>query len=554
MTRRLAAILAADIIGYSKLMGEDEAGTLAALRRLRSEVFSPAVASKRGKIIKSMGDGWLVAFNSAEDAVTCAMHVQDRLTTDPTIKLRIGVDTGDVVHQDEDVFGDDVNIAARLEEISPHGGVAISDAVWGALDGTLKPSFDDQGEKALKNIAHPVRVWARGGDVAGGFDAKFEAGFPNLAIVPIETSSDDAEVQELAAAITSDLATYLGAVQWINAETSAEPAPNAYIAQGALRARGGRIRLEVTLSAPNGQALWREKYESLIEDSFDWQDQTSRAISTNLFGHILQREELRIETTPEDQRTAEQWHNYALLRSSQDAAGLIECIQCMERAIELAPNWGHPYVMAVAALFSATSMGLTKGFEPFIAKQAGWFQKADELEPKASSARAMLAFAHFVQTGDRDAARGVTSQLLKHLPFDPDVLMFGRYLFLYAGEPQPGLDCLRKLAEIGLHTPYSAAVHNGIAFANVQLGLLEDALDHSRKALAINPTYPATNRHLAAIFVLTGDAKAAAEQLKVFNRLIPDETISKIRERVRMGDTEHALRYLEGLRLAGMPE
>lgn len=257
MTRRLAAILAADIIGYSKLMGEDEAGTLAALRRLRSEAFSPAVASKRGKIIKSMGDGWLVTFDSAEDAMTCAMHVQDRLTTDPTIKLRIGVHTGDVVHQDEDVFGDGVNIAARLEEISPHGGVTISDAVWGALDGTLKPSFDDQGEKALKNIAHPVRVWARDGDVAGGFDAKVEAGFPNLAIVPIKTSSDDAEVQELAAAITSDLATYLGAVQWINAETSAEPAPNAYIAQGALRARGGRIRLEVTLSAPNGQALWR---------------------------------------------------------------------------------------------------------------------------------------------------------------------------------------------------------------------------------------------------------------------------------------------------------
>jgi len=153
MTRRLAAILAADIIGYSKLMGEDEAGTLAALRRLRSEAFSPAVASKRGKIIKSMGDGWLVTFDSAEDAVTCAMHVQDRLTTVPTIKLRIGVHTGDVVHQDEDVFGDGVNIAARLEEISPHGGVAISDAVWGALDGTLKPSFDDQGEKALSQTS-----------------------------------------------------------------------------------------------------------------------------------------------------------------------------------------------------------------------------------------------------------------------------------------------------------------------------------------------------------------------------------------------------------------
>lgn len=554
MNRRLAAILAADVIGYSKLMGEDEAGTLAALRRLRSEVFAPAVASKRGKIIKSMGDGWLVEFASAEDAVTCAMQVQDKLTTDQTIKLRIGVHTGDVVHQDEDVFGDGVNIAARLEEISPNGGVAISDAVWGALDGTLKPSFDDQGSKSLKNIAHPIKVWARGGDVAGGLDAKIEAGFPNLAIVPIETSSEDAEVQEIAAAITSDLTTYLSAVQWIDAETSADPTPGAYVAKGALRARGGRIRLEFALSAPDGQQIWREKYDSSLEDSFDWQDQTSQIISTNLFGHILQREELLIEMTPEDQRTAEQWYSYALLRSSPDAEGLIESIQCMQRAIELAPTWGRPYAMAVAALFAATSMGLAKGFEPFIAKQAEWFQKADEFEPKASPARAMLAFAAFVQTGDRDAARGITSQLLKRLPFDPDVLMFGGYLFLYAGEPQPGLDCLRKLAEIALHTPYSAAVHNGIAFASVQLGALDDALEHSQQALAINPVYPAANRHLAATFALNGDAKAATDQLKVLDRLVPEETISKVRGRLGMGDTEGARRYLEGLRLAGMPE
>ncbi len=553
MTRRLAAILAADVVGYSRLMGEDQEGTLSALRRLRSEVFAPAVASRHGKIIKSMGDGWLVAFDSAADAVTCAMQVQDRLTGEDAIKLRIGVHTGDIVQEDEDVFGDGVNIAARLEAISAPGGVAISDAVWGALDGTLKPSFDDQGEKTLKNIAHPVKVWARGGDIAGGA-AKTFAGAAKLALIPIEATRDNAEVRELAAAITGDVAAFVGVSAWVQAGITETPSDGAYVARGSLRSRGDRIRLEASLTSPSGTLLWSEKFDGALSESFDWQDVTSEAIATFVFGQVLAREELIIEQTPEDQRSAEQWFIYGILRSSQDTEGLRHGLFCMVRAIQLKPDWGRPYVQALAILFAATSIGLGELFTDYIAKQSEWLAKANELEPKASPAQAILAFAEYGRTGDRDVARKAMSALLRSQPFDPDVLMFGGYLFLYAGEPQPGLDCLQKLARYAMHTPYAAATHNGIAFAQVQLGDFDAAITSAKAALAINPKYSATRWNIVASLASLGRYEEATKQLAILELSVPGETISKERDRLRLGDTEYARRYLEGLRLAGMPE
>ena len=158
MRRKLLAVLAADVTAYSRLMESDAEGTLAALLRMRAEVFGPTVASRRGRIVKSMGDGWLVEFVSAADAAAAALLVQDELAARGGLRLRIGVHVGDVTHADEDLFGDGVNVAARLEALCEPGGVAISDAVWSSLDGTLRPSFDDGGERTLKNIARPLRI------------------------------------------------------------------------------------------------------------------------------------------------------------------------------------------------------------------------------------------------------------------------------------------------------------------------------------------------------------------------------------------------------------
>ncbi len=162
MERRLAAILAADVAGYSRLMGEDGAGTLGALRQLRTEILAPAVNGHRGKVVKSMGDGWLVEFASVIDAVTCAIELQERLTGHDIIKLRVGVHLGDITHEEEDIFGDGVNIAARLQEIAEPGGIVISDMARRSIDGKLAAAFVDLGAQDLKNIAEPITVYGWG--------------------------------------------------------------------------------------------------------------------------------------------------------------------------------------------------------------------------------------------------------------------------------------------------------------------------------------------------------------------------------------------------------
>ncbi|MDH3582169.1 MAG: adenylate/guanylate cyclase domain-containing protein, partial [Hyphomicrobiales bacterium] len=160
--RQLAAILSADVVGYSRLMGEDETATLSALRRFRSEFLRPTIDSHHGAIVKSMGDGWLIKFASVVDAINCAIRLQEQLTDEETFKIRIGVHLGDITHEDEDIYGDGVNVAARLQEISEPGAVAISDVAWRSVDGKLSAMFTALGPVELKNITRPVSAYGWG--------------------------------------------------------------------------------------------------------------------------------------------------------------------------------------------------------------------------------------------------------------------------------------------------------------------------------------------------------------------------------------------------------
>jgi adenylate cyclase len=207
VTRRLAAILAADVVGYSRMMGEDEAATLAALRKTWDEIFNPAVAGHRGRIAKMMGDGALVEFSSAVDAVQCAVAIQEavaeRGAAEPkeerAIRFRIGVNLGEIVIEGDDILGDGVNIAARLESEAPQGGVLISDVVQGQVRGKIGQGFSDAGEITLKNIVHPVHVWAWSGDkahpaVASGSRApQPPTEKPSIAVLPFAVMSNDPE-------------------------------------------------------------------------------------------------------------------------------------------------------------------------------------------------------------------------------------------------------------------------------------------------------------------------------------------------------------------------
>lgn len=297
MQPRLAAILAADIVGYSALVGADQAATLRALKRFRTEILAPGVAAHGGRIVKSMGDGWLVEFASALGAVDCALQVQDRLADQRLIRLRIGVHIGDVVHEDEDVFGDGVNVAARLEQDCPPGEIAISDAVHGALDGTRRVHFRDAGERVLKNIARPVRTWRRpapGGTPAPAPEAPAER--PSIAAPVFDDLSGDPAQDHLGDGIAEETAHALSRCRWL--VVVARPAAGAargaaqdvreiaralgvrYLLDGTLRRAGDRVRITARLvDGRTGARLWSERYDRQAADPLALQDEIAEAIA-----------------------------------------------------------------------------------------------------------------------------------------------------------------------------------------------------------------------------------------------------------------------------------
>ncbi len=277
LERRLAAVLAADVVGYSRMMGADEAATLAVFAQLRHGIFEPLVRRHRGEVVKRTGDGWLVEFFSALDAVNCAIAVQESLLKHPAIKLRIGVHIGDVMHDDEgDIHGDGVNIASRLEGVAKPGGVAISDQVYNSLDGTRTPAFGDGGEHDLKNIARPVRVWNWPG-VAAAVHGATGAPVDTTPIVLLESLSLGGDVDaaaDLALDIQSGLQNALSNRSGIRVATSVEGAGSpTYRLQGRCRVSGARCRLHLSITvAASGETCWTTKIDGRLDDMFGFVD------------------------------------------------------------------------------------------------------------------------------------------------------------------------------------------------------------------------------------------------------------------------------------------
>lgn len=560
MQRRLAAILAADVVGYSARMGADEAATLAALRALRAEVLGPTVAARGGRVVKSLGDGWLVEFAAAADAVVCALQMQDRLDAPGGLRLRIGVHVGDVVHEDGDVYGDGVNVAARLEAEAPPGGVAISEPVYGALDGTLRPSFDDGGERALKNIARPVRVWLRGGGPAADPRAAGagagRAGFPRLAVQPVATSDPRDEVRELGEALTGDVLAYLGAVRWLEARAGAAAAAGgAYRLSGALRGRGDRLRLEVRLSAPDGRPLWSGKFDGALSDAFDWQDETGEAVATTAAGLILDEEHARLGATPDAEITAEQCFLAGLMayRTFRQEA-FEESLHHLVRAIERKPDLSDAYANAIFTVLAGRTVGFRGGFDRYAAMLPGWVEIARNLPGRSPMLDLALAIADFQRDGAAPPLRLALADVLRRAPFDPQVLAFAGWGHLWIGDAREAMDCFARQRRLGRQDPFAVAVLGGMATASVQLGDDAAAIAHAEAGLAIADGYPTLHSARAAALALAGRQAEAERAFAAYRDLVPDRTLAAWKAVNDYGGSAGGARYFEGLRRAGMPE
>jgi adenylate cyclase len=370
LQRRLAAILAADVVGYSKLMGEDEAGTLAALRQVRQHLLAPAVEQHRGGVVKSMGDGWLVEFPSAADAVTCAIQVQDELSDNEIIHLRIGLHIGDVTFEDEDIYGDGVNTAARLQELAQPGAIVISSTIRRSIDGKLAENFADLGPQNLKNISDPITAFGRGMDGIGDNveqAAPTLSEKPSIAVLPFVNMSGDPEQEYFADGMTEDIITALSRFHQffvtarnssfnykgksVDVKQAAGELGVQYVIEGSVRTVGNRARITAQLiDAVDGHHIWAERYDRELDDIFAVQDEITAAIVAAIEPNISRQERERAQRIPPS--SLDTWGQYqrglaAYYATNED--GLAAAIEIFDRVNELEPQFQAAFAMAAEA-------------------------------------------------------------------------------------------------------------------------------------------------------------------------------------------------------------
>jgi adenylate cyclase len=306
-TRRLAAILAADVAGYARLIGADEGGTLERLRALRREILDPKIAEHRGRLVKTTGDGLLVEFASVVDALRCATEVQAALTegnvplpSNRRIAFRIGIHQGDIVVEDGDIFGDGVNIAARLEGLAEPGGICVSARVQEDAAGKLDLAFDDIGEQQLKNIARPVRAYRV---VTATSSAMSQAApgpplpdKPSIAVLPFANMSGDPEQEYFVDGMVEEIITALSRIRWlfvlarnssftykgkaVDVKQVGRELGVRYVLEGSVRKAGGRVRITAQLiDVTNGTHLWADRFDGALEDVFELQDKVAISVA-----------------------------------------------------------------------------------------------------------------------------------------------------------------------------------------------------------------------------------------------------------------------------------
>jgi adenylate cyclase len=559
MKSSLVAVLAADVAGYSKLMGDDAQSTLVALKRMRTEVFGPVVASRRGRVVKSMGDGWIVLFGAVTDAASCALQIQEllagNLTQDgPDMRLRLGVHLGDVVEDEYDIYGDGVNIASRLEELAKPGSIAISDTVFGVLDGTLRPSFDDAGERALKNIPKPMRVWTSGSLDGVAPATSFGGQGTRIVIRPLETSDERLEVLELADALTGDLVTFLNATHWLSV-TTGEVAEPTYVLTGRIRTQGGRFRLETKFTSPTGIELWSDKIDGTLEDAFDWQDNACEALVAHVLAATFDAERRKLDKLSIADMTAEQCELRGQLAIDRlDPEAFAAALKYSSAAIDKNEGAANALALALVAYLSATVMGYDEVSAPYTASVPAWCRAAAPIAADHPLLHLALGVTTYSQSSDPTALRIICEQALRQSSSDFITLTLSGWAYIWTGDYPAALDCLNKARKLGGQSPWALSIQGGLALASLQAGDDDGAIAYAKQGLTVTASYSTLHRVLAAAYAHQGHQNGAEHAVAAALALNPKDSIRVINSRNMFPEAVSVNRYLDGLRIAGMPE
>ena len=572
--------MSADVAGYSRLMGKDEAGTLAALKALRREVFAPQVAAHNGRIVKLMGDGALVEFPSIVQAVDCAVAVQRGLAgrnADPAIKLRIGINIGDIIIEGTDIYGDGVNVAARIQEVAEPGGIALSGSTFDQVAGKVEAIFADGGEHELKNITKQVRVWHWSDDVVADTSIAEPLPLPDkpsIAVLPFTNMSGDSEQEYFSDGITEDIITELSRFrslfviarnssfsfkgQAIEAKEIARRLGVRYLVEGSVRRAGNRVRVTAQLiDAAHDAHLWAERYDRELEDIFAVQDEVTHAIVTAIEPELVSAERERARRKQPNNMDAWEsyqrglWHLYHFSPEENATAQ-----EMFHRSIALDPGFAQPHAALAYSLFYDLLIGYVS-------------------EPGDRLARAHEAGKTAVMLDDKDS--------LGHYALGRVCTMLGNH-----DEAMDELDVAVAL------NPNAALAHHGRGYVLTLIGRAEEALDEYDEALRLSPRDPLTvgtmamrsvaltllRRHEEAVewarrsqrqpgaarlggwpeaheatalshLGRVDEARAALERALAVNPNLSASFIDAVLRFRNPADRDH---YIDGLRKAGLPE
>jgi TolB-like protein/class 3 adenylate cyclase len=590
--RRLAAILAADVAGSCRLIGIDEEGTLAQLKALRKKLFDPKVTDHRGRIVKNTGDGALVEFASVVDAVRCADEIQrgmaeqnNDVPQDKRIEFRIGIHVGDIIIADDDIFGDGVNIAVRLEGIAEPGGICISDDAHRQVRGKVESTLEDMGSQSLKNIAEPMRVWrARiGPSSSPAMLTKPPTGTaqplalpdkPSIAVLPFINMSGDPEQDYFADGMAEDIITALSHfkalfviarnssftykgravdVKQIGRELGVR-----YVLEGSVRKATNRVRITGQLvDAATGAHLWADRFDGGLGDIFDLQDQVTESVVGAIAPVVEKAEIERAKRKPTDSLDAYALYLRGLAKFYQFASRQVndEALRLFNSAIELDPDFASAYGRAASCYVIAKINGWFSGAANEIAEVRRLAQRAVELGKDDAIALAAGGYALAFIVRDLEVGAALIDRALVLNSNLAEAWFQGGWVKIWLGEPQPALERFARAMRLSPLDPRMVFVRGGTAFAHFHLGRYDEAASWAAMALQDNPDFQPGLRAAAASNAMAGRPEQAQKAVSRLRQLNPALRVSTLKNVVGpYRRAEDLSRLEEGLRRAGLPE
>ena len=582
-SRKLTAILAADVVGYARLMGVDEAGTHSALKAHREELIEPEIGQHHGRVVKTTGDGLLAEFASVVDAVECAVDVQMGMAgrnagvaEERRIEFRVGINLGDVIVDGDDIYGDGVNVAARLEGLAETGGVCVSGSVYEQVKNKLDFDFEFLGKQQVKNIAEPVpvfRVLLAPKDLGGGAEAAGPAlpEKPSIAVLPFDNMSGDPEQEYFVDGIAEDIITALSKIRWffVIARNSTfaykGTSPDVrqvgrelgvhYVLEGSVRKGGNRVRISAQLiEAATGKHVWAERYDRDLDDIFALQDEMTETIVAAIEPELGSAERERAKRKPPENLDAWDccqrglWHLWKFTKDDN-----AEAKKLFQRAIKLDLNFATPCAGLAFAHLADIFLGYTESRAESVAEAFSAARKAVSLDDKDPVAHWAMGRVHSYR-GKHDAAIAELERALDLNPsFAPAYFGLG-FALTFSGRAEDAISQFEKALRLSPNDPLSWAFMLMRALALLLMKQYDEAADWAQKGARQPNAHIWAYVFLAAALGHLGRAEEAEAALNEALRMKPDFSLAFARQALPWtypADLEH---YLDGLVKAGLEE